>query len=269
MPSRRSSVAASTVKAWRSKRRPLARSVSMALSSDSLARRTASGALRAMAWAICTARSTVNSGWVISLTRPACCAVRASMGSPVSTICMAMDLPTARSRRWVPPAPGMMPRLISGWPKRASTPATMMSACIASSQPPPRAKPLTAATRGLLKRLICCQQATRGSLRMPTASRSAISLMSAPAANALRLPVSTTARQLSSRSRRSSSAASSPSRRVLRALSTSGRCSVTRQMPAWELSSNRVSGMTVTARASRGWLLLLGRGRLRQSIATI
>ena len=30
---------------------------------------------------------------------------------------MATDLPTARVSRWVPPAPGMMPRLISGWPK--------------------------------------------------------------------------------------------------------------------------------------------------------
>ena len=29
---------------------------------------------------------------------------------------MALALPTARGRRWVPPAPGMMPSLISGWP---------------------------------------------------------------------------------------------------------------------------------------------------------
>jgi hypothetical protein len=29
---------------------------------------------------------------------------------------MALDLPMARVSRCVPPAPGMMPRLISGWP---------------------------------------------------------------------------------------------------------------------------------------------------------
>ena len=37
----------------------------------------------------------------------------------VSTMSMALALPTARGRRCVPPAPGMMPSLISGWPNFA------------------------------------------------------------------------------------------------------------------------------------------------------
>ncbi len=63
---------------------------------------------------------------------------------------MARALPTARVMRWVPPAPGMTPRLISGWPNWAVSLATIMSQAMASSQPPPRAKPETAAITGLL-----------------------------------------------------------------------------------------------------------------------
>ena len=50
---------------------------------------------------------------------------------------MALDLPTARVRRCVPPAPGMVPRLISGWPNLALSAARMRSHIMASSQPPP------------------------------------------------------------------------------------------------------------------------------------
>ena len=39
----------------------------------------------------------------------------------------------------------MRPRLISGWPKTALSPARIMSHIIANSQPPPKAYPLTAA----------------------------------------------------------------------------------------------------------------------------
>ena len=68
---------------------------------------------------------------------------------PVSAMSMALALPTARGRRCVPPAPGMMPSLISGWPNFALSAAMMKSHIIASSQPPPSAKPLTAAITGL------------------------------------------------------------------------------------------------------------------------
>ena len=43
------------------------------------------------------------------LTRPQRSASAASIVRPVSTMSMALDLPTKRVRRWVPPAPGMMP----------------------------------------------------------------------------------------------------------------------------------------------------------------
>ena len=65
---------------------------------------------------------------------------------------MASALPTARVSRWVPPAPGMTPRLISGWPNWALSLAMIMSQAMASSQPPPRQKPETAAITGLLRR---------------------------------------------------------------------------------------------------------------------
>ena len=65
---------------------------------------------------------------------------------------VAIVLPTARVSRWVPPEPGMMPRLISGWPNFAVSAARIMSHIIASSQPPPSAKPATAAITGVFTR---------------------------------------------------------------------------------------------------------------------
>jgi len=62
---------------------------------------------------------------------------------------MALALPTARVSRWEPPMPGITPRLISGWPNFALSPAMSQSHIIASSQPPPKAKPETAATSGI------------------------------------------------------------------------------------------------------------------------
>lgn len=62
---------------------------------------------------------------------------------------MAVARPTRRVSRWVPPMPGITPSLISGWPNTADSPATTRSHIIASSQPPPRAGPLTAAIFGV------------------------------------------------------------------------------------------------------------------------
>ena len=59
-----------------------------------------------------------------------------------------MPGPTRRARRWVPPKPGVMPRPTSGWPKIACSAQIRKSQLIASSQPPPSAKPLTAAMTG-------------------------------------------------------------------------------------------------------------------------
>src|SRR3546814_10613141 len=38
---------------------------------------------------------------------------------PVRQSSMALDLPTKRVRRCVPPEPGMVPMVISGWPNRS------------------------------------------------------------------------------------------------------------------------------------------------------
>ena len=45
----------------------------------------------------------------------------------------------------MPPKPGMIPSLISGWPKTAASAAIRTSQAIATSQPPPKAIELTAA----------------------------------------------------------------------------------------------------------------------------
>ena len=77
---------------------------------------------------------------------------------------MALALPTWRISRCVPPAPGMTPSLISGWPNLAVSAARMMSHIMASSQPPPSAKPATAAMVGLRQRATRSQVAMKSSL---------------------------------------------------------------------------------------------------------
>lgn len=86
------------------------------------------------------ARGTVSSTSNTLVTRPATAASCAVMFSPVNIMCIAYerlnqtnacvvnghgttDFPTARMRRCVPPAPGMVPSLISGCPKTAPFPA--------------------------------------------------------------------------------------------------------------------------------------------------
>ena len=86
------------------------------------------------------------------LTKPSRSASSASMRRPVSTSSIARCLPITRASRWVPPPPGMIPSVISGWPNSAVSEATIMSQASASSQPPPSAKPETAAISGVLQR---------------------------------------------------------------------------------------------------------------------
>src|SRR5438093_1528878 len=63
---------------------------------------------------------------------------------------MARALPIRRGRRWVPPAPGMMPSEDSVWPilERPSSTMTRKSQQSVSSLPPPSAWPLMAAITG-------------------------------------------------------------------------------------------------------------------------
>lgn len=66
-----------------------------------------------------TASSTNFSGSTILLTKPYFNAVSASMNVPVSIISMAFDFPTSLISLWVPPAPGIVPKVISGNPNCA------------------------------------------------------------------------------------------------------------------------------------------------------
>ena len=72
-------------------------------------------------------------------TSPERSASAASIMRAVRHRSIAFALPTARGSRCVPPAPGKVPRLISGWPNFALSAAITMSHIIASSQPPPSA----------------------------------------------------------------------------------------------------------------------------------
>jgi hypothetical protein len=154
--------------------------------------------LPAIVVAIARASSTTSSSGTTLATRPHRSASAAVIGSPVSTIAIALDLPMARARRCVPPAPGITPRFTSGWPSLALSPATMRSSVIASSQPPPRAQPFTAAMTGFVTRRMRSSCATRLPSSISIAPDAAISLMSTPAAKARSLPVTTIARTPSS-----------------------------------------------------------------------
>ena len=69
----------------------------------------------------------------------------------------------------------------------------MKSHIIASSQPPPSAKPATAAMIGLRARVTFSQRETKSPRKASVKLLSCISLMSAPAAKAFSEPVSTIA----------------------------------------------------------------------------
>ena len=98
-------------------------------------------------------------------TRPERSASAASIMRPVRHMSIALALPTARVSRCVPPMPGMTPSLISGWPNFALSAAMMKSQCMASSQPPPSAKPATAAITGLRACATRSQLATKSPMK--------------------------------------------------------------------------------------------------------
>jgi hypothetical protein len=75
----------------------------------------------------------------------------------------------ARGRRCVPPAPGSIASLTSGSAKRADSAASTMSQASASSQPPPNAKPATAAMTGLRTRRMVSQLRVMNSSRTTSA----------------------------------------------------------------------------------------------------
>jgi hypothetical protein len=78
-------------------------------------------------------------------TRPMASASSALTWRAVSMMSSARPWPTSRGSRWVPPAPGIRPSLTSGRPNLPRGPLTRIVHAIASSSPPPSARPSTAA----------------------------------------------------------------------------------------------------------------------------
>ena len=191
--------------------------------------RTDTGALTVMraasAWAVAISWSRGAS----ALTMPSAWARSAGIGSPVRIISSATAWGSARGRRYRPPADAIRPRLTSGSPKRDSGTATRRSQARASSQPPARAGPLTAAIQGLVRGAVTKPAnpprsvRSRWPLPLDTAFRSAPALKAS-----LPTPVRITTQQSTSASvwvmAASSPAATSP----LTALRASGRLMVTR-----------------------------------------
>ena len=128
---------------------------------------------------------------------------------PVRIMSSARALPTRRDRRWVPPLPGMRPRLISPKAKLARSPAKTMSQSNASSTPPPIARPLTAAMMGLSKAAMpspCSQRKRFISAIGTSALAAANSRRSMPAEKAFSPPPVSTAAPTSASRRKASSA---------------------------------------------------------------
>ena len=120
--------------------------------------------------------------------------------------------------------------MTSGWPNFAVSTAILMVHAIAVSQPPPSAKPLTAAITGLPR--FSMRSSTSCPKRLDSSASSAVacasSLMSAPAIKALSpAPVRMTPRTASSSRASSNAVRRSVQVGVFRALSTLGRLTVT------------------------------------------
>ena len=139
MPSERSSSAKVEWNKLRSTFMPSDSGVSNARLMASLAMAAAGRDIEAIFSAADSASSINLSAGTTRLTRPERSASAASIMRPVRHRSIALDLPIARVSRWVPPMPGMVPSVISGWPNFAVSEAMMMSHIMASSQPPPSA----------------------------------------------------------------------------------------------------------------------------------
>ena len=149
IPSAWSSVSNSAKNASRSRGQPVGQRPLRGRRMARFAARTASGGIVAIRAASSSAASTVASAGTTARDEAGRLRLdRADIERPVRISSIARALPIARVSRCVPPAPGMTPSRISGWPNVASSPATIMSQVIASSQPPPRANPRTAAMSG-------------------------------------------------------------------------------------------------------------------------
>mmetsp|Transcript_16115 Transcript_16115/g.29014 ORF Transcript_16115/g.29014 Transcript_16115/m.29014 type:complete len:254 (-) Transcript_16115:363-1124(-) len=103
----------------------------------------------AMSSAIFLAVSNKSLSSATASTRPNFNPSTAPIGVLVMIIWTLLRTPTRRGRRWVPPKPGRTPRVSSGRPSLVAAVATRALQAMATSSPPPRATPRTAATEGL------------------------------------------------------------------------------------------------------------------------
>ena len=125
---------------------------------------------------------------------------------------LAAPSPTIRGSRCVPPHPGGIPSVTSGCAIFMRSDPSRMSHARATSQPPPRAKPLMAAITGTPRASMASHMPWPRAANSRAASTSipAMRAMSAPAENARPAPVSTTARTPGSAATSSSAARRSP-----------------------------------------------------------
>ncbi len=165
--------------------------------------------------AISSARSRWRPGGTTSVTRPHSCASAASSTRPVRIISSARPMPTMRGSRCVPPSINGTPKRRSVNPSRALSVAIRRSHHSASSSPPARHQPETAAIVGFeaRRRVKPSGPSGRPSSQAPTVpsgsspenscALSANAFRSAPAQKASGpSPVSTSARASSSASKR-------------------------------------------------------------------
>ena len=193
-----------------------------------LAARTATGELAAMAPAISSAVASAVPAGTSRSASPIRSASAAFTRRPVSSRSAARPTPSRRMDSWVPPQPGTRPTVASGSPNCAVSSATTRSQFSASSQPPPRAYPCTAAITGCGSRS-SSPNAVRNTARWASHCASVIScrsLRSAPTQKA-RSPVavSTTARTPVSGASSAQVCANRTSITVFSAFSASGRSS--------------------------------------------
>src|SRR6266705_3739078 len=176
------------------------------------------------------------------------------MRRPVKISSLASGAPSTRGRSCVPPIPGKIPSVVSGTPNTAVALATMKSERTASSQPPARAKPSTAAITGTGQRSTrnaACSKITCWA-RHASSVIALRSLRSPPAQNARSpAPVKTTARPRESRRSPSKQARRSSPIAVFIAFIASGRFSVTvTTKPSAERSMSRCRYCAVSGRAT-------------------
>ena len=159
------------------------------------------------------------------LTSPASNASTAEIGSPSRFISSAFAGPTSRGSRWVPPKPGMIPRLISGWPKEAESAGDPEVARHRDLAAAAEGEPVDRGDRHHRRALPLAPQrpgSPRGARGPTSASHCVNALMSAPAQNSAGFAEASTIARAPRRHQRAPGLAQPRDRRRARASSPAG-----------------------------------------------